>query len=164
MIYKHNKAEHYVAASPQIVMSHAACSMSVLVSSSVDSLNSLLFFFFFFFLVFLCFIEVSCLTVVYYFFVSLAQYEFRRIEKEEEVKNNTERDTFENVYIFTMWHHPKKLRNRKIKAKNRAHEMHLCKWAMWLWVCDWTATFLNKKKKKKKCLWHSRILLLIMCI
>lgn len=68
------------------------------------------------------------------------------VQGEARRKNNTERDTFENVYIFTMRHHPKKLRNRKINAKNRAHGMHLYKWAMWLWVCDWTTTFLNKKK------------------
>lgn len=49
----------------------------------------------------LCFIEVSrsCVFISAFFLLCT-----------EEEKNKAERDTFENVYIFTMWHHPKKLR------------------------------------------------------
>lgn len=53
----------------------------------------------------MCFIEVSHSCVIFIFLLS--QRVRGNNEKEEEERIIRERDTFENVYIFTMWHHPK---------------------------------------------------------
>lgn len=62
------------------------------------------------------------------------------------------RDTFENVYIFTMWHHPKKLRNRKINAKNRAAQSRL---TVLVIVSLWLDDDFFKWDEKKMFMWHS---------
>lgn len=75
MIYKHNKAERYVAASPQIVMSHAVAVVGcacVGLDCAVDSLD--------FSLVF-CALS-KCLAVVFNFSFSFVRVG-RRAEQEE---------------------------------------------------------------------------------